>query len=51
MNGSPELDVLAVVFGEGNAGESIADVLFVLGVDIERLPDIREDGLSGVWQR
>ena len=50
MRRSAKNDVFNVVLGEGDAGEAIADVLLVFGVNIEGFADVREDCLSGMRQ-
>ena len=44
-------DVLTIAFGQGDAGETVTDILFISGVNIEGLSDVGQDGLARVRQR
>ena len=50
VDGAGVLDFLAIHFGEGDAGEAVADVLLVFGVDAFGVADVDGDGHGGVGE-
>ncbi len=46
-----EFDFLAVGVGQGDAREAVADILFILWVDVVLFADVDGDGEAGVGKR